>query len=129
MIFKNLEVEVGDLITLTIPIKVTTTIIDGKEKEIRIINRARHLFARRNDFFKEDKVSAIELLLPAEEAIAHETGGRFKRGEWVKTNVQDRYTGIPYTIKAQVIAAFGCLLVVKDTFGKLIIKGIDGYFR
>jgi hypothetical protein len=122
MLFKNREVNIGDIVvfqTSVVPLpEVQAVVIDVKDGVLEVMSTLLTSF-RHDGRFAENEVSRIESIYPAELAIPRESRGKgFIKGMFVSAQVKGKGIQI-----GRVGAALDGLVVVQREDGELITGG------
>jgi hypothetical protein len=122
MLFKNIEVNTGDIVSLqasSVPLsEVQGTVIDVKEGVLETMSTLLAPF-KHSGLFNEDEVSKIKVICSAEIAIPRESGGKgFTKGAYVATQVEGK--GVQ---TGRVVAAFDGVVVAQREGGEFIVGG------
>lgn len=125
MIFKGIEIGVGDLIgftTTVLPIprsaEITAAVIEVKEETIEVMSTQLVLFGY-GGIFEKEEIDNIRIIKRAEESIPEQSGSfaKFKKGDLVSAIVDGK------KLQGRVIAAYDGIIVALQDNGECLTSG------
>ena len=126
MIFMDVEIEVGDMVSIispTVPLPhIPASVIDVEDGVLKVMSTLLVPFQHSGKFSRQD-VSDFEVMAKAEHTIPREARNfDFRKHTLVETTIQGR------CVQGQIIAAFDGVVVAKSGSGKLV-TGVTNHWR